>query len=134
MQRLAANVDLMMRDDGRWLCRFFFGICRSRRSGLGLVCRACGWCSRRRTLSTVSFLRHGAERKQHSQGNEDRRNATQHKVALPAGLDVIFRRDYGKQVSVAGGKKKGKSNRVQKARRPPPQGFSILVALKIPHQ
>jgi hypothetical protein len=49
-------------------------------------------------------------------------------------LDVIFRRDYGKQVSVAGGKKKGKSNRVQKARRPTPQGFTILVALKIPHQ
>ena len=48
-------------------------------------------------------------------------------------LDVIFRRDYGKQVSVAGVKKKGKSGRVQKTCRLR-HGLRLLMALAVPEQ
>ncbi len=51
----------------------------------------------------------------------------------PLEMDVIFRRDYGKQVSVAGAMKKGKSGRVQKTSRFG-HGFGQLVTLAIPQE
>src|SRR5881392_18033 len=96
-QRLAPDMDFMVRDDRRLLRLLFLWLRRS--AGLGLL-----FCWTRRgswgwwPVATVSLLAHGAKGKEEYGSDQERRGATQlHGDTPPRNWTRCFRRESGKQ-------------------------------------